>query len=383
MEIYCRPILTKLTLFSLLFSLSPSSLSQCKKGSMGGPLFVGAKCEHECPNSAESECGGRGKCKQASVGKTFKAMCECDDGYFGAGCQKTCPGTNDLKSATNMAGQGVCGGHGVCGNVDPALTGHGVGKKCLCNEIGGWYPDKLSGGTCALSCPGAVPSGPTKATTSTALTAYKQVCNGRGESWTALNTAHSKGMFQEVPVSSRGCKVTGAEPGSCGCDLAKAGSNNAEARENSGTGPTSCTGADQASQSTIVDPKTKVGSTSYWRRDSGARRGNLFSAQQHCTCYHGDRTGLLAFTATNGYQPATRLAHSSAAEKLRKNDRAEGRPQCIDRGSIVAATTWQTKYHPGPTKPTDYFDQIRQCGSYGAHHYHVQHCWYESYFAGW
>ena len=322
---------------------------------MGGPLFVGAKCEHECPNSAESECGGRGKCKQASVGKTFQAVCECDDGYFGAGCQKTCPGTNDPKPA----GQGVCGGHGVCGNVDPALTGHGVGKKCLCNEIGGWYPDKLTGGSCALSCPGADPHGAAKATTGTAIKEYNKVCNGRGKGWKQLD---SKDIYQKVPSSSRGCTVTPGVAGSCGCDLTKTGSNNAEARQNNGAGPTSCAGVD----------KNNAGPP-FWQNNA---RGNIYSAQQHCTCNHGGRVGRSPLT------PA-KMAKSSAAELLRKSGSFPKAQQCFDRGSVVDSDTWKNTYSPGATKPTDYFDSIRQCGDYTAQTYYTQHCWHESYFGGW
>ena len=367
---------------SLSLSTLSLTLSQCKKGSKKdkngqyGPLFVGDKCQHECPNSAEHECGGRGKCKQKSVVEnsvtTFKAMCECDAGYFGAGCQKTCPGTNDVTAP----GLGVCSGHGVCGNEDPLLTGHGVGKKCLCNEIGGWYPDKLTGGSSALSCPGADPHGAAKATTGTATKEYNKVCNGRGTGWRPLQLVPDskfKGLFQNVPVSSRGCKVTGGEVGNCGCDLAKRGSNNAEARENNAAGPTSCAGANKRNT---------------YFRTTGARRGNIFSAQQHCTCSHGDRSGLLALTPRNKGEVATRWAASSASELLRKRGNSPGKgtwnhPQCIDRGSIVSTPTWNKVYSPGATKPTGYFDSIRQCGSYGAHHYHVKKCWHESYFGGW
>ena len=355
---------------SLFLSTLSLTLSQCKKGSKKdkngqyGPLFVGDKCQHECPNSAEHECGGRGKCKQKSVVEnsvtTFKAMCECDAGYFGAGCQKTCPGTNDVTAP----GLGVCSGHGVCGNEDPLLTGHGVGKKCLCNQIGGWYPDDLSGGSCALSCPGANEKGAAKATTDTAAVLYDTVCNGRGNGWKPLD---SKDIYQKVPSSSRGCTVTPTVAGSCGCDLTKTGSNNAEARQNNGAGPTSCAGVD----------KNNAGPP-FWQNNA---RGNIYSAQQHCTCNHGGRVGRSPLT------PA-KMAKSSAAELLRKKKSSPSgsfpkAQQCFDRGSIVDSDTWKNTYSPGATKPTDYFDSIRQCGDYTAQTYYTQHCWHESYFGGW
>ena len=353
----------------------------CQKGLGDGPLFVGDKCQHECPNSATKECGGHGKCEQASVaakakdksGKvktTTHAVCKCKTGYYGAGCQKTCPGTNDI------GGLGVCSGHGVCGNADPKLVGHGVGKKCLCNEIGGWYPDSASGGSCGLSCPGA--SDKVEETVSTAAAAFKDVCNGRGSptypvlTFSGTPTELTSGLYQNVPLASRGCKVTDAEPGSCGCDLTKTGSKNKESKENGGTGPKSCAGADYHTAAHF----------------STTREGNLFSAQQHCTCNNGNDAEVLALlagpktgkkTGSAKSVSSTLMSKSSAAEFLKHGKTPSN---CIGRASILASDTWKT-YNPieGQSANPSRTDAVPNCETLNPNYYSVQVCYLVPFWA--
>ena len=339
---------------------------QCKKGSKGGTLFVGSKCEHECPNSKDSECGGHGKCKaetsQEGEGEdaqsNTKAVCDCQPGFFGAGCEKACPGIND------KGGAGVCGGHGVCGHENEQLTGHGVELKCLCNEIGGWFPHHNAGGSCALSCPGAASTAeaPVSKASDGSWNAEAQwdgVCNARGHGRRAFKMGkadkmRSGGKYQKVPPSRLGCFVgakntpEATEPGVCRCDLESTNAKaNAEAKQNNGAGPKTCAGVQ----------------TSGKHFGRGRWKGNMYSAQYSCACDHGD--GSYLGGKTNWDVDTKKLATSSATELLRDNAGWGVQPSCLDRRSIVGSDVWKKTLSPGQrTRPPSEFDGsgLNQCG---------------------
>jgi len=135
--------------------------------------YLGSMCEKECPASKKRTCSGHGTCMLTSEGiGIMKASCSCKDGWYGAGCEKTCAGSLDDKDelsdkslAASFPLKGTCSGHGKCTFTDqthhlkcgnnPHRCGSEMGKQCACDHHGGWNPYPFAGGTCLESCPGA------------------------------------------------------------------------------------------------------------------------------------------------------------------------------------------------------------------------------------
>ena len=100
--------------------------------------YHGSDCKEQCPvyiNGTEVlECNGHGFC----VEDQGDWMCECDDGYHGLACDKSCPGLIANGNTTLE-----CNGYGICSK--------GTSEEFTCTCENGYY-----GNDCSESCPGLI-----------------------------------------------------------------------------------------------------------------------------------------------------------------------------------------------------------------------------------
>lgn len=100
------------------------------------PGFYGEGCELTCPGTDSDkdpivECNNHGNC--VFDPEALEAVCECESGYSGEDCSLSCPGLIQVNGT-----QIPCNNHGDC-----------VDGKCECFE--GYY-----GEGCDQSCPGLI-----------------------------------------------------------------------------------------------------------------------------------------------------------------------------------------------------------------------------------
>ena len=331
---------------------------QCKTAKDGSPRFMGKFCEHECPMSTATQCSGHGECVIARVPKEGAAddggddgaddddskkgggdesgdedggedsstreevFCRCQDGYFGAGCEQSCPGMLD---GDRPSVKHECGGHGMCRYEKPEHNsgtppGPGVAKKCHCNYNAGWFEEMHSGGNCVLGCPGAPARGKKKSqcdmtrfdaasgkeVPNTECSAEGQaerdaVCNGAGLP-IPLGKAKAKALATDMRTHkmARGCFIrsedrsqsnNGPDSACFYCDNSKAAA--AVARVNGGnrraTGP-SCAAVDQRAGSKVWRSANGGRTNSPDSDTRHARGGNVFSEAFSCLCPAGGTT---------------------------------------------------------------------------------------------
>jgi hypothetical protein len=128
---------------------NPDSACACAPG------YFGAACERECPGGAASPCSGHGR---AADKCNADGTCTCVDGYWGAACNATCAGfappPQPGAPAVECSGRGECLSDGSC-DCDDGFTGsdcslqcqEGSGEQCRC-PLGRFGP------TCDEICPG-------------------------------------------------------------------------------------------------------------------------------------------------------------------------------------------------------------------------------------
>ena len=181
--------------------------------------WFGPDCKFHCPVTGPHEaCSGHGSCRtqsnvcqcqrSAMTGYWTGTLCdECEDGYWGGGCTRQCPG-----GACNPCNQhGTCAdgrvGDGQCRCHDSALLGHWQGLDCAQCQPGFW------GLGCTSECPGghALPCTGHGVCDDGPLGSGRCACDAR---WTEANcTQCAQGYFG--PGCGGACPGLGAVAGVC------------------------------------------------------------------------------------------------------------------------------------------------------------------------
>jgi len=117
------------------------AVCRCVDATGAATGYTGDACDLGCPEKNGVQCGGHGTCGSHPVIPDYKVCnCEagwdgegcsfCRDGYYGANCDKTCPG--ELSADGTWNGCNADNGQGTCNNVtfQCTCTAGYVGEKC-------------------------------------------------------------------------------------------------------------------------------------------------------------------------------------------------------------------------------------------------------------
>lgn len=189
--------------------------------------------------SKERTCSGHGSCElRTDADGNEMAGCLCEEGFFGAGCERVCPGKIPLSA------QPVCNGHGVCAyygkfehcNGAPWTCGPMVHKRCVCNHPAGWYEYLNAGGTCSHAAPGAMrDAGPTGDWAAEG----RSVCHAHGIPWDPKSGGKHWGKDRGSYMVTEDARTSSEGPFSA-CLYCHEHVRSGPAARHNGAGPDSC-----------------------------------------------------------------------------------------------------------------------------------------------